>query len=37
MTYEPGDALGFVCPNAANEVQWLLERYVCGCEGEGVE
>ena len=25
--YEPGDAFGFVCPNAADEIEWLLQRY----------
>ena len=25
--YQPGDAFGFVCPNPADEVSWLLQRY----------
>ena len=27
--YQPGDAFGFVCPNPADEVSWLLQRYIC--------
>ena len=26
LSYEPGDALGFVCPNPTVEVEYLLQR-----------
>ncbi len=26
VLYQPGDALGLVCPNPVNEVTWLIHR-----------
>ena len=26
VSYQPGDAFGFVCPNPSSEVEWLLQR-----------